>query len=213
MEKTTETEVNSTMDFSQKKVTDQHMSNIAQKLMNKSCTILQLQGNSITSQGISILLDALTNNSKTLKDLWLSNNCICDLGVQILVESFLNSNSTIKHLHLGSNCITDSGVGYLVNVLEYNNSLTDLWLYNNQITDRGVRHLLSIFDEDNTSLKHLDLQWNKLITDLSVNLFVKILQRNRSLERLNLRKCNISINGKMQLLQAVAEKKDFKLII
>ncbi len=56
------------------------------QIMNKPCSILQLQGNTITSQGIIILADALSNNSTTLQDLWLSNNCISDLGVQNMLE-------------------------------------------------------------------------------------------------------------------------------
>ena len=43
--------------------------------------------------------------------------------------------------------------------------------------------------------------------------FVKILEYNQTIERLNLRKRNLSINGKMQLLQAATEKNDFKLYI
>lgn len=181
--------------------------------MNKKCTVLQRQGNTITSQGINTLLEGLSNNSSTLQDLWLSNNCISDLGVRTLVDEFLDRISTLKHLHLGSNCITNKGVECLTEFLEMNHTLTDLWLYNNQINDIGVRHLMMGLKTENRSLKHVDLQWNKSITDTSVNIIISMLESNRSLERLNLRKCNLSIKGKMQLLQAVAEQKNFKLII
>jgi len=213
LEKIIQDDSSSTMDFSQQKLTDRNLTNLTQKLMNKQCTILQLQGNAITSHGITILVDALLNNSITLKDLWLSNNCISDLGVQTLTSTFLSHNSTLKQLHLGSNCITDRGVQYLAEMLEQNTTLSDLWLYNNEITDIGVRDLAYTIMEENRHLKHLDLQWNKSITDSSINSLVNMLEHNRILARLNLRKCNLSITGKMQLLQAVAEKKDFKLII
>jgi Ran GTPase-activating protein (RanGAP) involved in mRNA processing and transport len=180
--------------------------------MHKQCSILQLQGNAITSQGIIILIDALLNNSIALQDLWLSNNFISDLGVQILTSKFLLNNSTLKQLHLGSNCITDRGVQYSSEMLKSNYTLTDLWLYNNQITDQGVQNLANILKTGNRNLKHLDLQWNKSLTDSSINSFVNMLEQNRILGQLNLRKCNLSIAGKMQLLQAVVERKDFKLI-
>jgi Ran GTPase-activating protein (RanGAP) involved in mRNA processing and transport len=181
--------------------------------MYKQCSILQLQGNAITSQGIIILIDALLNNSTTLQDLWLSNNCISDLGVQTLTTTFLLNNLTLKQLHLGSNCITDNGVQHLAEMLKSNYTLTDLWLYNNQITDQGAQNLIKVLKSDNRTLKHIDLQWNKSITDLSINSIVNMLGSNRILERINLRKCSLSIASKMQLLQAVAERKDFKLII
>ena len=66
---------------------------------------------------------------------------------------------------------------------------------------------------ENRTLKHIDLQWNKLITDTSVNAIINMLQNNRILERINLRKCNLSMGKKIQLLQAVVDRKDFKLII
>jgi len=154
--------------------------------MHKQCSILQLQGNAITSQGIIILIDALLNNSTTLQDLWLSNNCISDVGVQTLTSTFLLNNLTLKQLHLGSNCITDRGIQYLAEMLKSNCTLTDLWLYNNQITDQGVQNLTYILKTGNRNLKHLDLQWNKSITDWSINSFVNMLEQNRILGRLNL---------------------------
>ncbi len=135
------------------------------------------------------------------------------MGVQNLTQKFLLNNSTLKQLHLGSNCITDRGVQYLAEMLKTNGTLTDLWLYNNQIADEGVEYLADILRNNNRILKHLDLQWNKLVTDSSVASLVIMLDRNRVLERLNLRKCNLSVAGKMQLLQAIAERKDFKLIV
>ena len=43
--------------------------------------------------------------------------------------------------------------------------------------------------------------------------FVKVLECNQTIERLNLQKRNLSINEKMQFLQAVAGKDDLKLYI
>lgn len=213
LEKLNEDLSNSTIDFSQQKLTDYDLTNITREIFDKKCTILQLHGNTITSHGINILVDALLNNSTTLQDLWLSNNCISDLGVQTLTDKFLCQNSIIKHLHLGSNCITDQGILYLMDVLQKNSTLTDLWLYNNQITDKGVQCLMNIFKKGNRKLKHLDLQWNKLITDSSINSILYMLEYNSCLERLNLRKCNLSMTGKMKLLQSVIDRKNFKLII
>ncbi|CAF1025265.1 unnamed protein product [Adineta steineri] len=213
LEKFTEGQSNSIIDFSQQNITDRSLTNIIQKMMNKNYSVIQLQGNVITSQGITDLIQVLLHNSTTLIDLWLSNNCISDLGVETLFNSYLSTNPTLKQLHLGSNCIGDRGVEYITCMLAENRKLTDLWLYNNNITDNSARKLTNVLRQVNRTLKHLDLQWNKSITDSSVECFVIMLKCNQTLERLNLRKCGLSINGKMQLLQAVAEKKDFKLYI
>jgi Ran GTPase-activating protein (RanGAP) involved in mRNA processing and transport len=204
---------NSIIDFSHQKLVDRDLINIIQQIPDKQCLSLQLQDNAITSQGIMILIDSLFNHLSHLQDLWLSNNCISDLGIQILTRTYLSNNSTIKQLHLGSNCITDNGIQYLVEMLKINSTLTDLWLYNNQITDYGVQNLVNILKTGNRTLKHFDLQWNRSISDTSINALIDMLERNRILERMNLRKCSLSMAGKMQLLQAVVGRKDFKLII
>jgi Ran GTPase-activating protein (RanGAP) involved in mRNA processing and transport len=98
-------------------------------------------------------------------------------------------------------------------MLKANGTLTDLWIYNNQITDQGVIYLSGILKNGNRSLKHLDLQWNKLVTDSSVKALVNMLEHNRILERLNFRKCSLSVAGKMQLLKEIEGRKDFKLIV
>lgn len=201
------------MDLSHQKLTDRDLPTIIDKLGNKSYLSLQLQGNAITSQGITIITDSLLKNFSTLQDLWLSNNCISDVGVQTLTRTFLSNNRVLKQLHLGSNCITDQGVQYLAGLLRSNVPLTDLWLYNNQITDEGVQHLTHALRTENRNLKHLDLQWNKAISDPSADAFGEMFNRNRTLIRLNLRKCSLSMEGKIDLLQNAAVKKDFKLII
>lgn len=203
----------STIDFSHQKLIDRDLPDLIDKLGDRSCLTLQLHSNAITSHGISILADSLVTNFSNLQDLWLSNNCISDAGVQILVETFLSNNSTLKQLHLGSNCLTDTSIEYLSDWLSSNSSLTDLWLYNNQITNKGVHVLVQALRSNNRHLKHLDLQWNKSINDASIGMFIHLVRRNRILERLNLRKCNLSMKGKIELLQMLADRKNLKLII
>ena len=213
LEKMNHTQSDLIVDFSHQKLVDRDLPDLIDKLSNKSCLSLQLQGNAITSQGINILADSLLKNFSNLHDLWLSNNCISDGGVLILVRTFLSKNSTLKQLHLGSNCITDKGVAYLTDWLRSNSSLTDLWLYNNQITNSGARCLAHVLRARNRHLKHLDLQWNKSITDTGAYAFINMLADNTILERLNLRKCNLSTEVKMKLLKLGSENEELKLII
>ncbi|UJR32433.1 hypothetical protein I4U23_019895 [Adineta vaga] len=170
-EKLIENETDLIIDYSQQKITDRYLTALIPQIINKQCIILQLQSNAITSQGI----------------------LICIKCVEILIDKFLRNSTTLHHLHLGSNCITDRGIFNLVEMLKRNRTLTDLWLYDNQITDRGVNHLANTLKNENRNLKHLDLQWNRQVTDSCVESLANMFERNQILERLNLRKCNLTM--------------------
>lgn len=213
LEDALDVKTNSIMDFSNQKITDEDLAALVPKTLVKSCFALQLSSNAITSSGLTTLADALAKHPTAIEELWLSNNCIGDVGVTHLVDCYLSINTTLKHLHLGANCIGDAGLIYLAELLEYNKVLTDLWLFNNQISDEGVQNLAKVLWRRNRSIKHVDLQWNREITDRSLEFLVKALESNPALKRLNMRKCGLSIAGKMKLLQAISEKSDFKLYI
>ncbi len=111
---------NTTIDFSHQKLLDRDLTNVIEQISNKRYSILQLQCHSTTSQGLSLLVDALVSRSTTTEYLWLGNNCISDLGVQTLACIFLFNNTTLKQLHLGSSYITNQGVRCLVDMLKSN---------------------------------------------------------------------------------------------
>lgn len=201
------------IDLTKKNLTTDDLISVAQQLMIEKHTVVYLRDNVITSQGVTILIDALLNSCTTLKHLNLSNNCISDLGVAFLARTFLLNNVTLKYLHLGSNCITDFGIEHLFEVLDKNTTLTDLLLNDNEITDKGVQHLTNLLKNEETQLKHLDIQLNKSISDSSVELFINIIPLNQLLEKVNLSRCNLTSRGKSKFLQAIVERKDFELII
>lgn len=194
------------IDLTKKNLTTDDLISVAQQLMIEKHTVVYLRDNVITSQGVTILIDALLNSCTTLKHLNLSNNCISDLGVAFLARTFLLNNVTLKYLHLGSNCITDFGIEHLFEVLDKNTTLTDLLLNDNEITDKGVQHLTNL-------LKNEETQLNKSISDSSVELFINIIPLNQLLEKVNLSRCNLTSRGKSKFLQAIVERKDFELII
>jgi Ran GTPase-activating protein (RanGAP) involved in mRNA processing and transport len=187
------------------------MSIIVQRaIIDKKCKGLYLTGNKISCQSISILADALYNNS-TLVELDLSDNHISDIGVQILMNVFSTNKTIIEKLHLGSNHITDQGVEYLSNMLKTNRSLTHLMLNRSHISNRGVHLLSNAIGLHNISLEVLSLSSNNLITDSSVDSLIIMLKHNETLKGLDIKYCNITEPSIQRIRQLVNERNDFKL--
>ena len=75
-------------------------------MMNKQYAVIQLQGNAITSQGITISVNVLFNNSITSKDLPRSNDTVriwCRIAVSKITDKY-DSFTAVKvpfshHLH------------------------------------------------------------------------------------------------------------------
>jgi Ran GTPase-activating protein (RanGAP) involved in mRNA processing and transport len=183
---------------------------IKQALIQKECTRLDLGYNSITSEGASILANALKHNT-TLEELDFHNNRVSDIGVHSLAEVLSSNTSILKALGLGSNGITDKGAEHLAEMLKTNQTITWLALAGNQIGDRGVQLLADTLAHKNTSLLVLSLHVNKSISDASIDAITNMLQYNKSLKKLWMQDCNISDEGKRKLREAAKIKQGFSL--
>jgi Ran GTPase-activating protein (RanGAP) involved in mRNA processing and transport len=183
-----------------------------QIINNKQCKVLSLQSNKITSIGISILAEALSNNN-TLETLYLGNNYISDDGVYSLVNILSTHNNTLKTLVLQKNRITDKGVRYLARMLEVNQTLSWLYLGENEISDEGVRILSKAMESQYNTLEMLVLSSNSLLTDLSVDYLLKMIKNNQSLKKLWIDNCNLSDTGKQKLVEIQQLKQDFYVCI
>ena len=208
-----EHEFASTINLSQEQLVDQDIPIIIeQAIENKQCTILDLTGNEITSEGAVLLADVL-NKNVTLKELILYNNRLDDKGVRCLAFELSINNSTLKQLNLGFNEITDNGAQHLAQMLKTNRTLTHLWLHQNHIGDRGIQILAGVLARQNWSLQILTLFSNKFLSDLSVPAIIDMLQLNQSLQKLDINDCNFTDMGEVKLQEAIQSKKDFQLII
>jgi hypothetical protein len=208
-----ENEFPSSLNLSQEQVIDQDIPIIIQQaIINKQCTILDLTGNEITSEGADLLADTLNKNS-TLQELFLYNNRLGDKGVRSIAFELSINNSTLKKLHLGFNDITDDGAQHLAQMLKTNRTLTHLWLEQNHIGDRGIQFLAGILARHNWSLKCLSLFSNKLVSDSSVTALVDMLRLNQSLQKLDISDCNLTEIGEVKLQEIIKSKQDFQLII
>ncbi|KAF9342197.1 hypothetical protein BGX26_008085, partial [Mortierella sp. AD094] len=122
-------------------------------------TTLNLQNNSIESNGVQALSEALKTNS-TLTTLNLERNSIGDSGAQVLSEA-LKTNSTLTTLNLGGNSIWFKGFFALSEALKSNPTLTSLELRGNKIGDKAAQ-ALSEARKANSTLTTLNLEYNSI---------------------------------------------------
>ncbi|CAF2058580.1 unnamed protein product [Rotaria magnacalcarata] len=205
----TETYIYSSICLDNMDLVDQYMEIIVkQTIIIKQCSFISLQFNKFTSIGISILAGALTDND-TLETLNLGNNYISDSGVYFLATILAVNNHTLKTLVLQKNRITDRGAKYLARMLETNQTLLWLYLGENEISDEGVRILTQTIENQNHTLELLVFSGNKLVSDLSVDYLLQMIEHNQSLKKLWLDDCSLSETGKQRLAKIPESKKDF----
>lgn len=192
----------SRIDLRREKLTDSDIEFVIQEgIINKQCTMLWLLDNQLTSHSISILASIFYTNT-TLEGLSLCQNNITDADLLYLTKSLSNRKCKLNRLALTSNQITDQGVQYLVEMLETNQSLTQLWLGSNQITDYGVQLLMDVLTTHNRTLRILSLSKNQLISDLCIDFILHMLEHNQILQMISLLNCNLSETSQIQLQEA-----------
>ncbi|CAF1170409.1 unnamed protein product [Rotaria sordida] len=193
-------------DFHEKAILDADLKVIAGALTtNTSCTSLDLRHNKITDVGTHYLAEVLSVNY-TVKALLLSDNNIGDIGLGYLCDAMTDPKESLKLLYINKNGITDHGVRALAEKLKLNKSLVDLSLNYNHIGDDGVQALCNVLKSDNTTLKRLHLQGNK-IQDSGVDAIIEMIQSHSALEEFKLGHNQISSEPRKQLERTAETRK------
>lgn len=123
--------------LSDNQVSDDGVRVLAPSVQNSSLIVLGLSKNNISNQSIDYLAQMLEINRR-LAVLGLEDNCIGDKGVETLADVLKKKNFRLQHLLIAGNKeITDSSVKHLVDMLQYNKSLTRLDLRNCGLSTRG----------------------------------------------------------------------------
>ena len=97
-----------------------------------------------------------------LKKIWLSsNNLGSNLDNMKIISDFLKNNKTIEDLVLSYNSLglnSKENLKLLFNGLKVNKTMEELYLFGNNFTEYDENFKLLA---ENTSLKVIDLNWNK----------------------------------------------------
>lgn len=193
-------------------MTDDDLVTIVKPAINKQpCSALDLCGNKLTSRGASILASYLSDHY-TLRVLDLSYNHLSNVGIRTLTDILSNNRRvSLEKLILSKNGISNDGARHLADMLRTNRTITDLHLSNNEIGNRGVEQLASALAYRNKTLKVLMLSFNIFITDSCVNVLMKTIKYNQSLEYLSVNGCNLSATGISKINEEAHRKTNFNI--
>ena len=179
--------------------------------VNRTFKLLIISDCGLDSSVASSSFRSLEHNT-SLEELDISWNSQLVVGnseaVGCAIERMLNVNRTLKVLNL-YNCGIDTAVTtHIVAGLAQNTSLTELFMgWNYPITSEGWVCVFNIFYT--TSLKKLDISWNKLGMEESLALG-KMLSCNNSLTEVSLACCRIPEAGLREIARGLLHNRSVK---
>jgi len=180
---------------------DLYRNNDLEKRINQSSTeSIELNNMNLNDQDIPFIIQKVIKKKKCTS-LSLSTNKITADGIRMSVDA-LKTNKKLTHLILSSNPIGDEGIKYIIEIILNNKTLYHLSLSDTDITDNGMKILANALGSNATSLRCLDMRSNKLITDLSVDPLLEMVDHNETLSACRLDNCDISQHGKDKLKES-----------
>lgn len=118
------------------------LTEVLSPVKKSSIKYLHLSKNGITNDGANYIAEMLKVN-QTLKELWLSSNEIGYQGVKSIANALAYHNKTLKYLSLSKNLfITDLCIDSLIEMLEHNQSLRQIWIKDCNFTEQGKMKLI-----------------------------------------------------------------------
>jgi len=134
----------------------------------------------------------------SLKILHLSYNRISDGDEIAALARALERNHSLTELYLDHNEIDAGGASILANVLRENETLQVLQLSSNQVHDEGAEVFADVLANDNSALKRLGLERNK-ITSRGAEAFLRATASNVTVQHLELDKHQTSVHQELEL--------------
>jgi Ran GTPase-activating protein (RanGAP) involved in mRNA processing and transport len=178
---------------------------------NQSIRTLDLVHTQIGFEGVKSIVEVLMASNKSIDRLYLGGNDLDVDGAKLLAR-LLRTTDRIKALLLNVNRLGDDGAEILATALSQNTTLQELGLASNGIGHRGCIALMSTIHQ-HLSLVTLDLGYSpstrvlgataNQISDLGVESIAKMLELNHTLQKLDLRRTEISPEGQQILLRAL----------
>ncbi|XP_062865387.1 NACHT, LRR and PYD domains-containing protein 12-like [Trichomycterus rosablanca] len=185
-------------------------------LNSSSLKHLNLDYNKLKDSGVKLLSAGLENPHCKLEILELNCCSITDEGFTALASALKsNPSSRLRELHLTENYSGEPGVKLLKNLQEdLQCNLEELhirWLWNCDLTRESCEVLSSVLSLNSSSLKHLNLSYNKL-KDSGVKLLSAGLENPHcKLEILELWRCSITDEGFIALGSALKSNSSSRL--
>ena len=170
---------------------DNNLNELMRAISDKRIRYLTLSKNSITTEGASFISEFLLEN-KTLEELNISYNDHLNFkaeGIKYVTRSLVNC-PNIKFVDFSGMNITGCGE-FIANFIEGNKSILNIVLKDNYLNSNDFK---LIFDKIkvNKNLKEIDVSFNDMGGNKSLEVIRDCLKENNSLEVLRIDKININ---------------------
>ena len=168
----------------------------------KSLNMLNLSNNKLNEENIKGLFEYLKQN-ESIKRLYLDNNNISSVCGYYMADSF-KKNKTIEILYLSNNKLNESGFDAFINILQNDNtSLKELNISYNELKSQDFKSLSKYFNS-NPTLQKLDISGNKLGPQ-DANVIGVTFKKLTNLTEMKLNNCGISDESVSQLFNFLNE--------
>ena len=180
---------------------------IAKVSQNKRFRYLDLSENFINEEGAEILGEFL-NQNKTLQRLILNNNDLENFkkaGIQSICKN-LENHPNIQILDFSSMIVTGCGE-YVGNLLKKTKSIKSIMLRDCSLNLRDIQNICKALclPEVSHTIINIDLSFNDLASDKSIEEIGKMIKVNKTLTRLNLEKMNLNMSNYNFILNGLNE--------
>ena len=168
----------------------------------KNLNMLNLSNNNLNEENIKGLFEYLKQN-ETIKSLYLNNNNISSFCGYYMADCF-KKNNTIEIFHLPYNKLNENGFESFLNILQNDNTtLKELNISYNDLKSQDFKSLGKYFNS-NPSLKKLDISGNKLGPQDANGIGVTF-KKLTNLEEIKFNDCGISDESVAQLFNFLNE--------
>ena len=194
---------------------DFHKSNINNYLLEEICNVLEykriryldISENFINQEGAKAIGEFLKQN-KTLQRLIINNNDLEDFkkeGINCICEPLL-THPNIELLDFSSMTITGCGE-YIANLIKRSHSIKVITLKDCTLNLKDFQHICRALSSNNISqtIINVDLSYNDMASDKSLEEIGKMIKINKTLTTLNLEKMNLNMTNYNFIFEGLKE--------
>ena len=195
------------VDLHKSNMNNEILSSIAKVCENKRFRYLDLSENFINQDGAAILGEFLSKN-KTLQRLILNNNDLDNFkkaGVESICKN-LGEHPNIQFLDFSSMVVTGCGES-VANLIKNSKSIKSIILKDCVLNMRDIQSICKALSLPNisNSIINVDVSFNDMASDKSLEEIGKMIKANKTLTKLNLDKMNLNMSNYNFILNGLNE--------
>ena len=195
------------VDLHKSNMNNEIVDSISKVCENKRFRYLDLSENFIDQDGAAILGEFL-NKNKTLQRLILNNNDLENFkkdGVNSICKN-LHNHPNIEFLDFSSMSVTGCGEA-VANLIKNSKSIKSIILKDCLLNMRDIQNICKALSLPNisTTINNVDLSFNDMASDKSLEEIGKMIKVNKTLTKLNLEKMNLNKDNYNFILNGLNE--------